>query len=101
MVTDYSGVQFDFAYMRKPLVYYHPKTLPPQYDDGGMNYETMGFGDICVDHESLIETLCGYMLNNCIMEDKYVKRVRDFFPYDDFNNRERMYIEVENYLKNR
>ncbi|WP_421590398.1 CDP-glycerol glycerophosphotransferase family protein, partial [Shinella sp. M27] len=24
MITDYSGVQFDFAYMRKPVVYYHP-----------------------------------------------------------------------------
>ena len=22
MVTDYSGVQFDFAYMKKPIIYY-------------------------------------------------------------------------------
>ncbi|WP_421593588.1 CDP-glycerol glycerophosphotransferase family protein, partial [Shinella sp. M27] len=28
MITDYSGVQFDFAYMRKPVVYYHPDELP-------------------------------------------------------------------------
>ena len=32
MVTDYSGVQFDFAYQRKPLVYYHPDALPPHYE---------------------------------------------------------------------
>lgn len=32
MVTDYSGVQFDFAYQRKPLLYYHPASLPPHYE---------------------------------------------------------------------
>lgn len=42
MVTDYSGVQFDFAYQRKPLVYYHPDTLPPHYEEGGLIYDTMG-----------------------------------------------------------
>ncbi|QIM19306.1 hypothetical protein G7066_13335 [Leucobacter coleopterorum] len=28
MVTDYSGVQFDFAHMGKPLVYFHPPRSP-------------------------------------------------------------------------
>ena len=27
MVTDYSGVQFDFAYLRKPLIYHHHRDL--------------------------------------------------------------------------
>ena len=34
MVTDYSGIQFDFAYMRKPVVYFHPPKLPPHYVEG-------------------------------------------------------------------
>ena len=51
MVTDYSGVQFDFAYMRKCLIYYHPDQLPPHYDEGGLIYSTMGFGPICTNHE--------------------------------------------------
>ncbi len=94
MVTDYSGVQFDFAYQRKPVVYYHPDTLPPQYEAGGLIYETMGFGPICRNHEALITTLCSYMDNQCKAEQLYVERSDDFFYYDDFNNCERIYNEV-------
>lgn len=94
MVTDYSGVQFDFAYMKKPLVYYHPDTLPPQYEAGGLVYETMGFGPICTNHEQIIDTLCRYMDNNCVMEDMYKARVDDFFEYSDYNNCERIYEKV-------
>ena len=41
MITDYSGVQFDFAYMHKPVIYFHPDELPPSYDEGAYKYETM------------------------------------------------------------
>lgn len=94
MVTDYSGVQFDFAYMKKPLVYYHPDTLPPQYESSGLVYETMGFGPICRNHETIVRTLCDYMDRQCIMEDEYKRRVKDFFQYSDHNNCARIYEEV-------
>lgn len=98
MVTDYSGVQFDFAYQRKPLVYYHPDTLPPHYEAGGLIYETMGFGPICKNHEEVVSALCRYMENGCKMEEEYVKRADDFFYYDDFNSCERIYKEVTAFL---
>ena len=44
MITDYSGVQYDFAYMHKPIVYYHNDDLPPSYDNGAMIYDKIGFG---------------------------------------------------------
>lgn len=94
MVTDYSGVQFDFAYMKKPLVYYHPATLPPQYEEGGLKYDTMGFGPVCTNHAQMVDTLCRYMENNCVMEDMYKKRVDDFFCYSDHDNCARIYDEV-------
>lgn len=94
MVTDYSGVQFDFAYMKKPVVYYHPDSLPPQYEAGGLVYETMGFGPICKNHEQIVDTLCGYMEKHCVMEDMYKERVDDFFEYSDHNNCARIYDEV-------
>ena len=94
MVTDYSGVQFDFAYMKKPLVYYHPDILPPQYEAGGLKYETMGFGPICRDHEQIVNTLCGYIERSCVMEDMYKARVDDFFEYSDYSNCERIFGEV-------
>lgn len=94
MVTDYSGVQFDFAYMKKPLVYYHPDSLPPQYESNGLKYDTMGFGPICTNHQDIVKTLCRYMDNSCKMEKLYQDRVDDFFCYSDHNNCERIYEKV-------
>lgn len=98
MVTDYSGVQFDFAYMRKPIVYYHPNELPPHYDAGGLQYETMGFGPICKTHEEIVEQLCNYIEKNCQIEEEYIKRANDFFEYDDYQNCERIYQSIQNKL---
>lgn len=97
MVTDYSGVQFDFAYMRKPLVYFHPSQLPAHYEDGGFFYDTMGFGEICTESDELVDLLCEYMENNCQMKEKYLKRVEDFYKFDDHNNCERIYKEILSY----
>ena len=101
MVTDYSGIQYDFAYMRKPIIYFHPDELPAQYEDGGINYETMGFGPICKNSEELVDLLCKYMENNCITEEKYVKRADDFFAFKDHNNCKRIYDEVKKYIDER
>ncbi len=94
MVTDYSGVQFDFAYMRKPVVYFHPEELPPHYEEGCFFYDTMGFGEICTKSEQLVDLLCQYMADNCTMKDMYRKRADDFFAYDDHHNCERIYNEI-------
>ena len=94
MVTDYSGVQFDFAYMRKPLVYFHPEELPAHYEDGIFFYDTIGFGEICTKTEELVDLLCEYMENNCRMKQKYIDRADDFFAFSDHNNCSRIYSEI-------
>lgn len=99
MVTDYSGVQFDFAYQRKPIVYYHPSTLPPHYEEGcGFVYDKMGFGPIITEHNSLVKELCEYMENGCKIKEEYIKRADNFFAFDDFNNCNRIYNEVIEYV---
>lgn len=90
MLTDYSGIQFDFAYMKKPILYYHPAELPPQYQEGVYQYETMAFGPIVTSYEDAISSLCEFMKNNCQMTDEYKKRVDDFFEYTDHNNCKRI-----------
>lgn len=99
MVTDYSGVQFDFAYMKKPIVYFHPSQLPAHYEDGCFFYDTMGFGEICTESEQLVELLCAYMENNCVMKPEYVARVEDFYHYDDHDNCRRIYEQVHEFQK--
>ncbi len=99
MVTDYSGVQFDFAYMRKPIVYYHPDTLPPHYEAGGIDYPTQGFGPICTNHTTLVDTVCSFIENSCKAQQEYKDRADDFFEFDDYNNCKRIYEEILNFLK--
>lgn len=99
MVTDYSGVQFDFAYQRKALIYYHPDSLPPHYDTGALNYETMGFGPICKNEKQIVEELCMNMKNGCKINPIYKKRADDFFAYDDYNNCERIVEAVDKYIE--
>ncbi|MCD7744417.1 MAG: CDP-glycerol glycerophosphotransferase family protein [Lachnospiraceae bacterium] len=91
MVTDFSGVQFDFAYMRKPVVYLHHHDIPQHYEEGTFFYDTMGFGEICHTNDELIDVLCEYMKNDCRMPDEYRRRADDFFAFSDNNNCERIY----------
>lgn len=99
MVTDYSGVQFDFAYMRKPILYYHPTELPPHYEEGGFLYETMGFGEIATTEDALVDALIEYMSRDCRMKKTYRQRADDFFAYDDHNSCKRIYDDLYHYQK--
>lgn len=94
MLTDYSGVQFDFAYMRKPIIYYHPPKLPPHYKEGGFFYDTMGFGEIVTEHDDLVKLLCEYMENQCTVKSFYMERQNDFFAYSDLNSCKRIYEDM-------
>ncbi|MDO5557437.1 MAG: CDP-glycerol glycerophosphotransferase family protein [Clostridia bacterium] len=94
MVTDYSGVQFDFAYMYKPVVYFHPDELPPSYEEGEYKYQTMALGEIVKQTDELVEILCEYMKNECKIKDEYKERIDKFFKYHDDNNCKRIYEEM-------
>ena len=99
MVTDFSGIQFDFAYMRKPIVYLHHEDIPQHYEEGTFFYDTMGFGEIAHNNDELIDYLIEYMQNDCVMKEEYVRRADDFFYYNDHNNCERIYKEMIQYQK--
>ncbi len=101
MVTDYSGVQFDFAYMRKPVVYYHPEELPPHYKEGGFFYDTMGFGEVCTRHSDLVSVICKYLHEECAAKQSYVDRQNDFFAHNDLNSCERIYDDMLEYQQGR
>ncbi len=100
MVTDYSGIQYDFAYMRKPIIYFHPDELPPHYGSG-IDFEKDGFGPIIKTVDQLIDTLCEKMKTGCKNDDKYIKRADDFFLFNDYNSCQRIYDESIKYLNNK
>ncbi|NBJ66235.1 CDP-glycerol glycerophosphotransferase family protein [Adlercreutzia caecimuris] len=93
MVTDFSSVQYDFAYMRKPVVYFHDPALP-YWRITNFDYEGIGFGEICQTVKQLVDTLCSYIESDCELREPYRKRVEEFFLYDDRDASRRVYESV-------
>lgn len=90
MITDYSSVFFDFAFLKKPVIYYHEGD-DYHYDKGYFDYRTMGFGDVVENEDDLVDRIIEYMNNGCEMEEKYKSRVDNFFKYTDQKNCKRVY----------
>jgi CDP-glycerol glycerophosphotransferase (TagB/SpsB family) len=98
MVTDYSSVAFDFAYLKKPVIYYQfdgeEFFQSHTYRQGYFDYRTMGFGEIVRTQFELCCAICRYLLTACSMRPKYEKRINDFYTYSDTNACERIYQKL-------
>jgi CDP-glycerol glycerophosphotransferase (TagB/SpsB family) len=94
LVTDYSSTAFDFAYLKKPVVYcqfdvdeiYSAHT----YKKGYFDYEENGLGEVVYTEEDLVSKIICNINNNCQMMPVYEDRVNRFFAYHDKSNCERI-----------
>ena len=91
LITDCSSIAFDFAYLKKPVVYY-------QYgDDYHFDVKTCYFdensdiGPIYDTEDDLVENILDYLKTNCQIKDKFDKNINNFFKYQDKNNSKRCY----------
>lgn len=99
LITDYSSIFFDFAYMKKPAIYYqfdYEKYRRGQYQEGYFSYKNDGFGEVVADEKTLLSELVKILNNRMIMTDKYQKRVDTFFAFHDDLNCERTYQAIFN-----
>ena len=97
MVTDYSTIAFDFAYLNKPIVYTQfdkKEFYENQIYDECFDYEKEGFGPVCEDLDGAVKELCEIIENDC--ENKYINRVDSFFVNHDKNNAKRILEAVLN-----
>lgn len=98
LVTDYSSVAFDFAYMKKPVVYaqFDRETFYEghTYDQGYFSYERDGFGPVCEDYDRTVQTLTGLVLDDCREPEEYRERVETFFAFTDKDNCRRVFEEI-------
>lgn len=94
MITDYSSVFMDFAYMRKPIIYFQfdqKEYREKQYTEGYFKYERDGFGAVFIEEQDVAEKIINYAKNDYIPEEEYRNKMDNFFELYDENNCERQY----------
>lgn len=102
MVTDYSSVAFDFAYLRKPIVYSHFDKKEffsggHSYTEGYFDYERDGFGEVEETKEQVVDRIIEYMASGCQMKAEYLERIEKTFAFNDKNCSQRVYEMIKKY----
>ena len=97
LITDHSSVFFDFAYMRKPMLYFqfdNDDYYAKHYPKGYFDFERDGFGKVTYTAAELVDSLIESIENGVVLTEEYNKRIDRFFPLYDRNNCERIYNET-------
>ncbi|HEC1804263.1 TPA: CDP-glycerol glycerophosphotransferase family protein, partial [Campylobacter lari] len=99
MITDYSSVAFEMAYLEKPVIYYQfdkedfftSHTLQKGYFD----YKKNGFGPVVENQETLLKELEILLKNNCKPFGAYKDNIDSTFVFKDGKCCERNYLAVK------
>ena len=95
LLTDYSSVAFDFALLKRPIIYFQFDAeqffANHSYKKGYFEYTQQGFGPVAHSQHDVHTALLAYAENGCAMETVYRERVANFFGYIDQNNCQRVY----------
>lgn len=97
MVTDYSSVCGDFAYMRKPVVYFQfdeEKYRKIYGESDWFSYRNNGFGPVCETVEDVVAYIIQSHTRGFKTEDVYLERDREMFPLYDEHNCDRIYDAI-------
>lgn len=98
LITDYSSIFFDFAYMRKPEVFFQfdkEDYREKHYQTGYFTYEKDAFGPVYTDIDSVIDYLEFLLKNHCNIEYIYGHRIDGFFAFRDNYNCERNFRAIK------
>ncbi len=95
LITDHSDIQYRFAYLNKPVIYYYPPALPVPQELKNESFAKNIFGKMLFDHDSLVDYIIEQMQKGFLQYDNYSKMCRSFFPYRDKNNCKRIFLTVK------
>jgi len=101
MITDYSSVFFDYAYMRKPVVFFQfdeSEFRQGHYKEGYFDYRRDGFGDIAETVDEVVKDLRRLIENGLKPDKVYLDRINAFFKFDDRDNCKRNFEAIQSLL---
>lgn len=96
LITDYSSVFFDFAYMKKPILYFQFDEVEfrkKHYAQGYYDYHN-GLGKWTDNINDLIISLKALVTADFAMPLEYLAKLESFFPIHDANNCKRIYEAI-------
>ena len=99
LITDYSSIFFDFAYLKKPIIYSHFDYIEYRkyhYQKGYFDYKKDGFGKVCDNIKCTVDEIVYEIQNNCFLKNKYLRRINKFFTFSDENNSKRIFDKILN-----
>lgn len=101
LITDYSSVHFDFAYMNKPVIYFQfdkKEFFERQYQKSSFDAETDGFGPVVMNVEALVPEVEKMYKYGFELRGEYDTRMRRFYKLYDNKNCERVYEAIKQRL---
>lgn len=98
LVTDYSSVTFDMAYLNKAVIYYQFDKESffsgnHTYQKGYFSYEDDGFGPVTLTQEETLSELSTIMKEG-EAKPEYLQRIAKTFPFQQGGNCERVYQAI-------
>ena len=97
IITDYSSVFFDMAYMKKPILFFQfdeDKFRKYHYKEGWYSYRNSHFGDVCISAQEVLDKLEGIVDRHYEVSDDYLSEHKETFPCYDQRNSERIYEKL-------
>ncbi|SDV01718.1 CDP-glycerol glycerophosphotransferase, TagB/SpsB family [Microlunatus sagamiharensis] len=99
LVTDYSSLAFEAAYVGTPVAYYQfdaEEFFAGQhaYRRGYFSYEQDGFGPVTTDQGALLAALGELLDDGRPLRERYRRRIEDTFPFRDGGCSRRVYEAV-------
>lgn len=106
LVTDYSSMAFNTAYLDRATVYYQFDSV--RFNSGGhvgrrgyFEYAAHGFGPVVEDHEQAVERIIAAIHSGGVPEAEYQARIDETFPRRDGAATERVVSAIESMLQGR
>lgn len=97
MITDYSSVAFDFAYMAKPVIYYQfdREDFECEYGGSYFKHEKDGFGPVINEETQVVRLVEEFIRGDFDRNGIYKNRCRKTFAHQDEKNCERIYHAIK------